>query len=444
MFKADGELLLGRLQEHLRSRGHGTHVSVAVSPKGSYREADDLNFLERHLPPMSTGRRWRIQMLDDLSSHKGDNVRKLCWNRGYCLVIHGGGNTPVAQTPDTDLNQHVRRDYTRLEAEELIRTMRSGVSVPRLSESVRIDMMTDVWSRQSLHLNASAGYLKTGATVALDGSEDHLIVREAARFWNSLGMRDKINREVEQVRAEVRAGRLTWCYEDVQRLIPPYPVRKKIDETLERLGEDAWLDLEEGELPYDDVAGEDGAGPDSGTSDEGGDCDEVSAGAAVAAGPAGGCAVNSSPVDAKTSVRESVALTATEAMAVHSSHDLVSAYEKAIGDLKQVGAMSAVVHLENEIRKEKRRRRTSCQQNPAVAEGLARLCEAEQASNRLRQRQVDALNAQKQTASKLRAEVARATQEFSEAFSSIAVKACLITSQLHCAKDQLSGFLILS
>ena len=38
--------------------------------------------------------------------------------------------TPVTQTPDTDLNQHVRREYTALESAYIIEQMKKGVLAP--------------------------------------------------------------------------------------------------------------------------------------------------------------------------------------------------------------------------------------------------------------------------------------------------------------------------
>ena len=110
MFKADGGKIELRLREHCRSRGYGSWVTVATSEKGSYKEADILAFLERHLPDMTPSWRWRVIMSDDFGPHKTDNVWRLCWSRGYKMIPHGGGCTPVVQTADTDLNQHVRRD----------------------------------------------------------------------------------------------------------------------------------------------------------------------------------------------------------------------------------------------------------------------------------------------------------------------------------------------
>ena len=65
-------------------------------------------------------------------------------------------------------------------------------------------------SSKEMHLRAAEGYLKTGMTVALDGTEDLFIVREAGQFWSDLQMRSKINSAVAEVRGEARAGRLSW------------------------------------------------------------------------------------------------------------------------------------------------------------------------------------------------------------------------------------------
>ena len=93
MFKADGEILLERLQNHVRKRGYGKWVSVATSEKGSYRTEDVLNFLEKHLPqlrPEDAGREWRIMMADDHRPHLSPHVARLCWKRGYVFIPHWG------------------------------------------------------------------------------------------------------------------------------------------------------------------------------------------------------------------------------------------------------------------------------------------------------------------------------------------------------------------
>ena len=105
-FKAIGETLELRLREYIRSRGFGPWVSVATSEKGSHRTEDALSFLERRLPLQSQSRQWRIIMADDFSAHLSPLAFRLCWARGCAFLAHGGGVTPVVQTPDADLNQH--------------------------------------------------------------------------------------------------------------------------------------------------------------------------------------------------------------------------------------------------------------------------------------------------------------------------------------------------
>ena len=75
-------------------------------------------------------------------------------------------------------------------------------------------------------------------------------------------MRQKVNAAVAEVRAEVKEGRLTWCLNDIRRLIRPYPPHQHVDTILVALGEDTAL--EEGEQPYKDEE----QGSDSGAASE--------------------------------------------------------------------------------------------------------------------------------------------------------------------------------
>ena len=103
--------------------------------------------------------------------------------RGYIVIIHGGGATGITQTNDTDLHQHQRRLYTEKEMAEMLRLARinPGKMPSAMAESC-IDWMAQVWGNRALHDQARKGYKYTGATSALDGSEDHLIAREARAF----------------------------------------------------------------------------------------------------------------------------------------------------------------------------------------------------------------------------------------------------------------------
>ena len=180
MFKAKAEgPLEKRLQEYIRSRGYGPWVSVTTSEKGSYRQADVLAILEQHLPKVDEDepRQWRNLMADDFSAHLSPAVFNVCWSRRYVFIPHGGGVTPVAQTVDTDLNQHVKREYTIKETDALLRQMRDGAVVPQLRQEDCIDIMVDVVSNMELHLNVAKGYLWTGMTVDLECLQGEEIMR---------------------------------------------------------------------------------------------------------------------------------------------------------------------------------------------------------------------------------------------------------------------------
>ena len=92
-------------------------------------------------------------------------------------IANGWDVTIVVQTPETDHNQHVKREYTNVETGEFLRQMRDGICVPHLRQEQRIGIMVDVLSNMELHLQAACGYLRTGMTVALDGTQDDETVR---------------------------------------------------------------------------------------------------------------------------------------------------------------------------------------------------------------------------------------------------------------------------
>ena len=136
--------------------------------------------------------------------------------------------TPVGQTPDTDLNEHVRRDYGKKETHLLLEKMRSGQVVPKLTHEECMLLMLEVLSDPALHERASEGYKKVGQSIDLYGKEDELVCREAGVFWREettdgyASMRPKIDDELAAVADEFASGGITWCERDVKRLITPY------------------------------------------------------------------------------------------------------------------------------------------------------------------------------------------------------------------------------
>lgn len=258
MFKG-GSVIAEGLAAHARSRGYPSWVSTATSEKGSYRADDVVSFLQRHLrawpdDPQLRGK-WRILMADDHSPHKADAVRRLAWQRGYVLIIHGGGTTAVAQPVDTDLNQHVKRRYIALETKALVQQMALGKHVPQLRRSDCADLMLSVLEDVQLHLDAAKGFLKVGIRAPFDKSGDLEICREAAELWEAGGLRAKVDTAVAEVREECEQKRLKWSYNDVLRLIHEYEKHDATDSVLEKLGDEA-LGQEPGHEEGDEEGGE--------------------------------------------------------------------------------------------------------------------------------------------------------------------------------------------
>ena len=185
MFKGTpGKMLHENLTAFRVRAGFPDWFTVTISEKGSYREHDIIEFLTKHLEEWRDGRDWRILMADDYSAHKTPNVRRLCWRRGYILILHGGGCTPIAQTPDTDLNEHIRREYGMREATLLMEKSRMGITVPRLDREECMTAMFRVLNNPELHKRAERGYKQVGQSIDLWGSEDNMITREAKQFFS--------------------------------------------------------------------------------------------------------------------------------------------------------------------------------------------------------------------------------------------------------------------
>jgi len=384
MFKAERDGAVDRrLQAFLRSRGMPGWFTATVSPSGSYSEQDIIAYLQKHLEPWEEGRDWRIMLADDYAAHKTENVWALCWSRGYILLIHGGGATPVGQTPDTDLNETVRRRYGIQEARLLIEKMRNGQVVPKLTHEECMLVMHEVLSDPELHTQASEGYKKVGQSIDLHGREDALVCREAGTFWNEettdkyASMRPKIDAELTAVAEEFESGGITWCSRDVRRLITPYPANKAVDRILRNLGDDFYHDSLQGlDVGGDDAAVAEGDEEAPNSSSEGSDEDETPV--EHVEDRATSLALCGADVGPASNGMEIEPLSASQADAVHQAKATLASLEATLESLRAIGSVRGVQCIEAEIQKERRKERILVKQSPAVAEAFSRLRRAEE------------------------------------------------------------------
>ncbi len=427
MFKAEGggEKLRPRLEEHLRRRGFGAWVSAATSAKGSYRTPDVIVYLERHLshmpePPQQRG--WRIMMADDHGPHLSPLVSKLCWSRGYVFIPHGGGVTPILQTVDTHLNQHVKREYVKREGAALLKSMRLGQCVPQLDKRDCIDLMADVMSDMRLHLAAAEGYWETGFKANIwDADLDARICKEAGHFWRKLGMRRKVAAAVAEVEEEVKAGRLRWTYKDIMRLILPHPRRGHCDDVFVNLGDETALD--EGDMIWHGMegaedAGEDlrsSGGADGGDADDAPDEDERDGGdsdggwSAVCefdfgweAPSSGAAAAGESPVASPPGQSTSLSQTAEQ------TSDMMRTYASMAEELRSWGDIAGATFMEVQLNKERRRVRELSREDPGVQRALTAYEDAREATLRREKQQRDVEARRREELNRLGADVKKA------------------------------------
>ena len=202
-------------------------------------------------------------------------------------------------------------------------------------------------------------------------------------------MRAKHKSAASEVKA---AGRLRWCAKDVRRVIVPYPKHRHVDAILELQGDDTWRP--EGERAYvDDEADTSAFGSDDEIEAEAEDCDDEGEAEAESHPDEGeseaecppdeqGDARSSGPSGETPAVAGQVAVSAVAAEQIAYHAQLISTFETAISSLKDVGAMKAVINLENDIIKERRRIRSLGREDDDVMLALQRQGEEDDARER--------------------------------------------------------------
>ena len=146
-------------------------------------------------------------------------------------------------------------------------------AMPVARQEQCIGWMADTWLDPQLHLQACKGFKSNGITNALDGSEDRLMGREAKGFWDALAVAGKRDQAVHDVKVEVDEARLEWSYEDVCRLVIPFPSRGHLDATLELQDDEAEPETEEAAKAWSEGSSERSADSDQDANDIRGDGD---------------------------------------------------------------------------------------------------------------------------------------------------------------------------
>jgi hypothetical protein len=266
---------LQAVADELRACGH-SDLSITTSDSASYRLEHVLEYLERMLLPWGEGRRWRILMCDAYKAHLDASIKRLAWSRGYVVVYQGGGCTAVGQVNDTDLHEHLSRQYQNVEMQGAIDES-ALVSCPHRTREVCAGDFCTVWWQEDMHALAASGFKKRGLTNALDGSEDGLLRGPARQIFEDIGMAHRRALIQADMQDGLAGDELRMTYKDVYRLLQEFPHRGVLD-ALHEGQEDS---LNDDERPYSDVEDESAASVSGAPAKEGAPKDARACGEAV-------------------------------------------------------------------------------------------------------------------------------------------------------------------
>ena len=247
---------LQKLLEELRASGH-EFLHLRTNDSASYRIENILDMLEDALEPMSPGRDWRILMCDAYKAHLDESIKKLAWSRGYIVIYQGGGTTGVGQVNDTDLHEHLSRNYMDLEQQSVIDQciLDDSACPDRTREDCIRDFCT-VYNNPDLHAFAARGFKRRGLSINLDGTEDEALRGTAAKIFHQVQMPALRDIIVSDMTKECEAGArgdgtgFTWSYENVYGAMEDFPKRGQMDTMLD--GQENVAPLEEDEKDWSD------------------------------------------------------------------------------------------------------------------------------------------------------------------------------------------------
>ena len=206
-------------------RGKGTRTKVAApdsvnyywSVSGSYRldqMLKTISNLPNHYNPFTT-KDFAIYVIDDYAVHLMSEIRKALYQRGYVLIVMGGGITGFIQVNDTDLHHHLKSLYRNEERTLMLKKLEVDKNkVPLRNREQMIEMLLAAWKKTDVDFTAV--FKKLFVTNAFDGSEDFM----SDKLFSLIGdemleyRRELLNSEVP---AKLQAV--------IKKLIPPKGIR---------------------------------------------------------------------------------------------------------------------------------------------------------------------------------------------------------------------------
>ena len=201
-------------------------VNFQWSDSGSYRQENVLKTIstlptrigpiERNLP--SGHKKFAIMTLDDFSAHLNEEVKQKLFQKGYILVLIGGGITGDIQPNDTALHHHLKENYREIEQNLLTSKLVSDPEkVPAITRNEVMKLCTDAYN--NVDVDHSMSFKTNWLTNKFDGSEDYLV---SARLMALIGD------DFKAFRAELMESQMPEKLNELRGLItPPEGVRRK-------------------------------------------------------------------------------------------------------------------------------------------------------------------------------------------------------------------------
>jgi hypothetical protein len=161
--------------------------------------------------------------MDAYKPHHDDKVWSLCWDRGYVLILIGGGCSGALQVNDTHLHMPLSKCYIQAEMMLMLALMDMRPhSLPTMKPEDCLRLLADVYHNNPMHAGAAAGFKHNFITNRLDGSEDHRGSAPLRRFWMQLQLPALREQAIGDLKRRCADGSFTWTKAGVKDLIVPF------------------------------------------------------------------------------------------------------------------------------------------------------------------------------------------------------------------------------
>ena len=167
-----------------------------------------------------TQKGFAINVIDDYAVHLMPEIRKALYERGYILILVGGGVTGFIQANDTDLHKRLKALYREEEMNLMLKMLETDKSkIPSPSRDNMIKMLMSSWD--AITTDFLQIFKKLFVTNKLDGSEDYLV---SDKLFSLIGNEMKDFRD-SLLKSDVPNNLKTI----VKQLIPPKGIKRNFE-----------------------------------------------------------------------------------------------------------------------------------------------------------------------------------------------------------------------